>query len=109
MFGHFRESTAASRVSRQNCTYYVLHLFRAHETAMANITLRIDDELVRDTRVLAAQRGTSVSRLLAEELETLVRAAKNYESAQHRALKRMSEAENLGWSAPTSRDELYER
>ncbi|MCZ7625364.1 MAG: DUF6364 family protein [Candidatus Methylomirabilis sp.] len=34
-----------------------------------NITLRLDKELIRKAKVLAAQQGTSVSGLLARRLE----------------------------------------
>ena len=76
---------------------------------MANITLRVDDELVREAKILAARRGTSVSRLIAEELEELVRSERNYEAARTRALARLAQATDLGWTAPGSREELYDR
>lgn len=74
-----------------------------------NITLKVDADLVRDAKVLAAQRGTSVSRLLAEQLEALVRADRAYEAARRQALARLEEGYDLGWSKPASRDELYPR
>ena len=76
---------------------------------MANITLRVDDELVREAKILAARRGTSVSRMIAEELESLVRSENNYEAARARALARLAEAFDLGWTAPLSREEIHER
>lgn len=33
-----------------------------------NITIRIDDRLAHEAKVLAAKQGTSLSRLIAEEL-----------------------------------------
>lgn len=76
---------------------------------MANITLRVDDELVREAKILAARRGVSVSRLIADELEELVRSERNYEASRRRALARLSNAVDLGWRPPTSRDELHDR
>ncbi len=38
-----------------------------------NITLRMEQQLIREARILAAKRGTSVSRMLATQLEELVR------------------------------------
>jgi len=75
----------------------------------ANITLRLDGELIREAKVLAAQRGTSVSRMLAEQLEELVRREKDYVAAERRALARLEEGLDLDWSPPASRDELHER
>ena len=75
---------------------------------MANITLRVDDALVREAKILAARRGTSVSRLIAGQLEELVRSERNYEAARSRALTRLAEATDLGWTAPPSREELHD-
>ena len=76
---------------------------------MANITLRVDDDLVREAKILAARRGTSVSRLIAEELEQLVRSERHYEAARARALGRLADATDLEWTAPQSRAELHDR
>lgn len=74
-----------------------------------NVTLRLDAGLLREARVLAAEEGTSVSRLLAERLEDLVRRHKAYDSARRRALSRLREGYDLQWKRPSSRDELHER
>lgn len=76
---------------------------------MANITLRLDSDLIREAKVLAAQRGTSVSRMLAGQLEELVRRDKDYVAAQRRALARLEKGLDLGWQPAGSRDELHER
>ena len=47
-----------------------------------NLTVAIEQDLLRRARVLAAERGTSVSRLLAGELERLVGAAEAYARAR---------------------------
>ena len=74
-----------------------------------NLTLRVDADLIREAKVLAAQRGTSVSRLLAQQLEELVRRDRSYEAAKRRALSRLARGYDLGWTRPASRDELHER
>lgn len=76
---------------------------------MANITLRVDDALVREAKILAARRGTSVSRMIAEELEALVRSDRQYNAARTRALARIAEATDLRWTPSTTREELYDR
>jgi len=78
-------------------------------TAKSNVTLSVEADLLREAKVLAAQRGTSVSRLLADELEKLVRQDKAYETAKRRALARLDKGYDLGWTPPASRDELHER
>jgi len=75
----------------------------------ANITLKVDSEIIREAKVLAARRGTSVSRLLAQQLEELVRREKAYESAKRRAMGRLRKGLDLGWSPSSDRQELHER
>ena len=74
----------------------------------ANITLKLDTNLLREARVLAAEEGTSISALLAEQLESIVRQRKAYDQAKRRALARLNEGYDLHWT-PGSRDELHER
>lgn len=74
-----------------------------------NVTLKLDAEILREARVLAAEQGSSISRLLADKLEELVRERKGYERARKRALARLRVGMDLGWRLPGSRDELHER
>jgi Family of unknown function (DUF6364) len=75
----------------------------------ANITLKLDSELLREARILAAQEGTSISALVADQLASLVRRRKDYERARRRAIHRLHHGFDLGWTPPQSRDELHER
>ena len=74
-----------------------------------NITLKIDEDLAREAKILAAQRGTSVSRLVADQLEAILRGDKEYDAAMRRALSRLKKGYLLDWRKPASRDELHER
>ncbi len=74
-----------------------------------NVTLKLDADLLREARVLAAEDGSSVSALLAEKLESLVRDRKSFDRARRRALTRLREGIDLRWTPPRSRDELHER
>lgn len=74
-----------------------------------NLTLKVDAELAREAKVLAARQGTSVSRLLADQLEGLVRGDRAYEAARRRALARLEKGYDLGWQKPADRQELHER
>ena len=74
-----------------------------------NLTLKIDAKLIREAKVLAARTGTSVSKLLAQQLEEVIRRDRGYDAARRRALDRLAKAGDLGWTRPTSRDELHER
>ena len=74
-----------------------------------NITLKLDADLLREARVLAAEEDTSISALLASRLEQIVRERKAYNKARQRALARLSKGMDLRWSPPPSREELHER
>lgn len=75
----------------------------------SNVTLRLDSDLLREAKVLAARKGTSVSRLMAEQLEGLVREDREYERARRRALARLDRGYDLQWEPPATRHELHER
>ena len=45
-----------------------------------NVTVKIEAELLREARILAAEEGTSISSLLAARLEQAVRERKGYRS-----------------------------
>ena len=74
-----------------------------------NITLKLDRELLRKARVLAAEKDTSVSALVAEQIEKAVRDREGYEQAKRRALAILKKGFDLGYKTPASRDELHER
>ena len=74
-----------------------------------NVTLKLDAELLKQARVLAAEQGSSISRMLADKLEDLVRERAGYDRARKRALARLRVGMDLGWARPSSRDELHER
>jgi hypothetical protein len=74
-----------------------------------NITLKLDAEVLREAQILATEEGSSVSGLLAAKLEELVRERKGYDRARRRAVARLRDGLDLGWSPAASRDELHER
>jgi hypothetical protein len=74
-----------------------------------NVTLKLDADLLREARVIAAEEGRSVSALLADRLESLVRERKAFDRARRRALARLREGLDLRWTPPRFRDELHER
>lgn len=74
-----------------------------------NITLKIDSDLLREAKILAATEGTSISAMLADRLHEIVRERKGYERARRSALARLRSGYELNWVKPLSRDELHER
>jgi len=76
--------------------------------AKRNLTVQLDDEMIRQAKVLAARRGTSVSTLVAAELERLVAHDDRYEEACRRAQRALTGAARRG-GRQWSRDDLHER
>jgi len=79
------------------------------KTTKTNVTLKIEADLLKHARILAAEEGTSISALLASRLEQEVRERKGYHQARRRALARLRTGFDLRWAPPRSRDELHER
>jgi len=75
----------------------------------ANITLKLDADLLSQLRALAAKDNTSISAMLSRRLEQMVRERKSYNSARRRALVRLREGMDLRWKPAGSRDEIHER
>jgi hypothetical protein len=75
--------------------------------ARRNLTLQLDEETIRQAKVLAAKRGTSISGLVARELELLVARADRYEEAQRRAVELMAKSATRGGRG-WRREDLYE-
>jgi hypothetical protein len=71
-----------------------------------NLTVQLDSDVVRRARVLAAKRGTSVSALVARELDALVDRDERYESARDRAVQLLGAAKDRG-GRRWSREDLY--
>ena len=69
-----------------------------------NVTLKLDADLLREARVIAAEEGRSVSALLTERLESMVRERKAFDRARRRALARLREGLDCdGWPpSPTT-------
>ena len=74
-----------------------------------NITLTLDKEVIRKAKILAAERSTSVSRLLTQELERIVGEHERYERAKTAAIAELRRGYRLGGGALPRRDEVYDR
>lgn len=74
-----------------------------------NVTVSLTRETLRKAKVLAAKRETSISRLLAEQIETLVGEDEAYERAKRQASELLEQGFHLGGVIRASRDEWHER
>lgn len=74
-----------------------------------NITLAMEKDTLRKARVLAVERGTSVSKLLAAELTRVVTEHDAYEDAKREALADLERGFDLGSDGKLPpREELYD-
>ena len=74
-----------------------------------NITISIEKDLIKKAKVIAAQRRSSISRMLSHELEKLVSDANNYEIAKKRAIDKIKSGFHLGGKITALREELHDR
>jgi predicted transcriptional regulator len=74
-----------------------------------NITLSIPKSILRKVKILAAQRQSSISRLLTQAIEDMLAEQTEYEAARIRQEKLLEKGFNLGFHKPASRDELHGR
>ena len=73
------------------------------------ITLSLDSEILRKVRTIAAEKGSSISELLAAQFQEIVGKRNGYARSKKRALARLRNATDHGWVPPDSRDKLHER
>lgn len=74
-----------------------------------NITLSLDRQVLRKARILAARRETSISGLIAQEIESLVGQEEAYERAESQARELLEKGFHLGGVIRSRRDEWHER
>ncbi|MEZ5355730.1 MAG: DUF6364 family protein [Bryobacteraceae bacterium] len=72
---------------------------------MANLTLAIEEELLKKARKLAIDRDTTVNRMVRDFLEAQVTQASRLSQARERLLRCRLPGKNVTWT----REDLYER
>ena len=74
-----------------------------------NVTISLDRETIQKAKIVAARRSTSISGLLARQIEILVGEEEAYERAERQALALLDQGFDLGGQGRVGRDELHER
>lgn len=82
---------------------------RAKRNQKQNLTISLDRETIQKARIIAARQLTSISGLVARQIETLVGEEEAYEKAKKKALALLDKGFHLGGTIRASRDELHER
>ncbi len=74
-----------------------------------NITVSLDKDLIHKGKMIAAQQGTSLNRMLRLELEKIIRNARQYDMAKQKAIAGMKAGFHSGVDRYPSRNDLHER
>ena len=90
-----------------NCSRKVRESQYCPRNVKRNITLALDQEVLKAARALAACQGVSVSALLAEDLRTRVEEERGYQNARRRALDLLERPPSLG-GAGANRKSLHD-
>lgn len=73
------------------------------------LTISLSSDLIHQAKILAAKRSTSISGLLAEQMEALIKEDDGYEMAARSAIARMERGVRMGRGKSVSREELHDR
>lgn len=76
---------------------------------MANLTIAIDDDLLKRARLRALERNTSVNALLREYLEAFAGEPSGAARKRFAAIARAANSSSGGRDGRGSRDDLHER
>jgi predicted DNA-binding protein len=79
------------------------------EKFKVKVTVRLSRETLRKARALAARRASSISKLLAEQIEALVAEDEAYQRAERQALVVLNKGFSMGGVIPSTRHEWHER
>jgi len=74
-----------------------------------NVTVSLDRKTIQKAKIVAARRSTSISGLLAHQIEVLVGEEEAYERAERQAMTLLDQGFHLGGIIRVGRDELHDR
>ena len=69
----------------------------------------IEKDIIKKGKIIAAQKDTSISRMLSEHLKQVIDKEEQYEAAKRSALRTLRKGFHLGGEITWKREELYER
>lgn len=81
----------------------------AKGTKKQNLTVSLDQQTIRRAKVLAARQSTSISGLVARQIEILSEDEAAYERSERQAALLLDRGFHLGIDVKIDRDELHER
>jgi len=78
-------------------------------TVMKNVTITLDEKVARWARIKAAEKDTSVSRLVGEMLREKMMSERSYHSSMRRYLSRGPRPLSKPGKGYPTREEIHER
>jgi len=76
---------------------------------MKNVTITLDEEVARWARIRAAERDTSISRLVGEMLQEKMLEDRTYQAAMQQYLSRRPKRQKRAGARYPQRKELHDR
>jgi len=86
----------------------MLHIY-TYPVSMKNVTIALDDSLLREARRIAADRSTTLNAMIREFLEELSQRESRAVKARRRIVELCRESQARVGPRTWSRDELHER
>ena len=72
-----------------------------------NITLSIEKDILKKGKIIAAQKDTSISKMLSEQLKQIIDREEQYEAAKRSALQTLKKGFRVGGKITWKRGDLY--
>jgi len=89
--------------------FRVISLVTLKKNNKQNVTIRLDREVLRKAKIIAARRSTSLSELVACRIEVIFGEDESYERSERQARKLLESGFHLGGGVGVGRDELHDR
>lgn len=74
-----------------------------------NITVQLEQTVIKEAKVIAAKRSTSLSKFLASEISKIASQESSYDKDKKLAIMRLQKGYSLGGAKLPKREELYKR
>jgi hypothetical protein len=74
-----------------------------------NLTIQLDENTIKNARIVAARRSISISKLVSEEIKKASDAEEYWLTAKRTAFNQLQKPFHLGGSKLPARESLYER
>ena len=90
----------------------MVHLYRVKIQSvikMTNVTLSIDENDLKQARILALQQGSSLNAVIREFVKSYIGSTKRYQQVTARILQQAKRSQFNSDGRTWTRDELYER